>query len=145
MEYLVMMTKMQFKRKVKEAVKNLNRRELIDEMGKLDFFKFENEEFEMKKYFSDDSIDDARTEFATDTQMLRSVMTFYSSDPMFAADLWSCEAGCGGADYLRRIQICPGYSMYWENRSRDNTLDTIHYLQDVVDLRMGLSKHMNIK
>ena len=47
----------------------------------------------MKKYFSDDSIDDARTEFATDTQMLRSVMTFYSSDPMFAADLWSCDAG----------------------------------------------------
>ena len=85
MEYLVMMTKMQFKRKVKEAVKNLNRRELIDEMGKLDFFKFENEEFEMKKCFYDDSIDDARTEFAIDTQMLRSVKTFYSSDPMFAA------------------------------------------------------------
>ena len=85
-----MMPKMQFKRKVKEAVKNLNRRELIDEMGKLDFFKFENEEFEMKKYFSDDSINDTRTEFATDTQMLRSVMTAYSSAPMFAADLWSC-------------------------------------------------------
>ena len=141
MEYLVMMTKMQFKRKVKEAVKNLNRRELIDEMGKLDFFKFENEEFEMKKYFSDDSIDDARTEFATDTQMLMSVMTFSSPDPMFAADLWSCEAGCGRVDSLQHIQVCPGYSMYWENRSRDDMLDTVHYPQDVVNQRMGLTKY----
>ena len=110
-------------------------------LKKLDFFKFKNEECNMKKYFCDYSLDDARTKFAMDTEMLRSVKMFYSSNPMFAANLWSCEAGCGRVDSLRHIQVCPGYSMYWENRSRDDTLDTVHYLQDVVNHRMGLTKY----
>ena len=61
--------------------------------------------------------------------------------PEYAADLWGCEAGCGRVESLRHIQVCPGYAELWNNRSKDDTLDTIHYLQDVVMIRMGLTKY----
>ena len=144
LEDLVSMNKSQFKQKVKESAKELNKYQLLQEMmklKKLDYIKLKDEEFEMKKYFQEYTLEDARTKFAVDTEMLRSVKMLFSSDPEFAADLWSCEAGCGRVESLRHIQVCPGYAEHWDNRSKDNTLDTIHYLQDVVMARMGLTDY----
>ena len=110
-------------------------------LKKLDYFSLKDEEFAMKTYFYQYSLADARTKFAVDTEMLSSVKMFYSSDPEYAADLWGCEAGCGRVESLRHIQVCPGYAELWTNRSKDDTLDNIHYLQDVVMIRMGLNKY----
>ena len=109
-------------------------------LKKLDYFTLKDEEFGMKTYFHEYSLADARTKFAVDTEMLAVKMS-YSSNPEYAADLWGCEAGCGRVESLRHIQVCPGYAELWTNRSKDDTLDNIHYLQDVVMIRMGLNKY----
>ena len=141
LENLVNMNKIQFRKEVKEAAKKLNKEQLLQEMKhlkKLDFLKMKDDDFEIKRYFHEYSLEDARTKFSVDNQMF-TVKMCYSSDPEFTADLWVCEAGCGRVESLRHIQVCPGYAELWVNRSKEDTLDTIHYLQDVVKIRMGLN------
>ena len=56
LEDLVSMNKSQFKQKVKESAKKLNKNQLLQEMmklKKLDYLKLKDEEFEMKKYFQE--------------------------------------------------------------------------------------------
>ena len=110
-------------------------------LKKLDYSKLKSEEFAMKKYFKEYSLDDARTKFALDNRMFRSVKSDFSSDPEFTNDLWQCEAGCGRVDTISHVQVCPGYEKLRVNRNLEDSLELVHYFQDVLDLRMGLEKY----
>ena len=56
----------------------------------LDYQKLRNEPFEMKKYFSELNLPDARLKFSLDTQMLRGIKIHFSSEPKFEEKLWTC-------------------------------------------------------
>ena len=128
-----------------ETVKDACRSELLQEMKsytKIDYFEMENDDFEMKKYFKKYLLKDARTKFALDCKMLRTVKSNFSSDKEYRDELWECEAGCGRVDTIRHVQVCPGYEALRMNRNMNDSLDVVHYFQDVLELRMGVSKYV---
>ena len=135
--------KCQWKRTISEAVKDDCRDELLHEMksySKLKFTELQNDDFSMKKYFKMYSLKDARTKFAVDCKMLQTIKSNLSSDKEYRDELWQCEAGCGRVDTIRHVQVCPGYEALRYNRDMDDSLDVVHYLQDVLELRMGINK-----
>ena len=141
---LMTMNKYQWKRRTNEAVKSENRNQLLEEMKKytkIQYSDLQNDDCVMKEYFRKYFLRDARTKFAMDCKMLITVKSHFSSDKEFSDDLWECEAGCGRVDSVRHIKVCPGYEDLRMNRDLDNTLDTVHYFQDVIELRMGVSKY----
>ena len=95
----------------------------------------------MKEYFKKYSLEDARTKFALDTKMLQSVKTNFFSDKEYSKDLWQCEAGCGRVDSARHVMVCPGYEELRTNRNMEDSLDTVHFFQDVMKLRMNLTDY----
>ena len=54
----------------------------------LDYWILRNEPFEMKKYFSELNLLDARLKLSFDTQMLRGIKIHFSSEPKFDEKLW---------------------------------------------------------
>ena len=73
--------------------------------------------------------------------MLESIKTNFSSDKVFSNDLWQCEAGCGRVDSARHVMVCPGYKELRVNRDMNSTLDTVHFFQDVIKLRMNITNY----
>ena len=94
----------------------------------------------MKPYFKYFSLCDARTKFAIDTKMLKTIKTHFSSDREYTEDLWQCEAGCGRIDSIRHVEVCPGYEEFRVNRDLEDTYDYVHYFQDVLQFRMGVNE-----
>ena len=138
------LNKYQWKQKTKEAVKAENRRQLLEDMKKytkIQYSDLQNDDCVMKDYFKQFFLKDARTKFAIDCKMLVSVKSHFSSDKGFSDELWECEAGCGRVDSVRHITVCPGYEDLRTNRDLDNSLDQVHYFQDVIELRMGVDKY----
>ena len=138
------MNKYQWKQRTKAAIKKENRNHLLEEMKKytkIKYSDFQNEDCYMKEYFKIYFLRDARTKFAMDCKMLVSVKSHFSSDKEFSDELWECEAGCGKIDSVRHITLCPGYEDLRTNRGMNDSLDQVHYFQDVLELRMGVSKY----
>ena len=96
----------------------------------------------MKQYFKYFTLNDARTKFAIDTKMLKTVKSHFSSDREFAEELWQCEAGCGRIDSIRHIEVCPGYEELRVNRDLEDSYDYVHYFQDVLQFSMGVNEYI---
>ena len=58
----------------------------------LDYWILRNEPFEMKKYFSELNLLDARLKLSFDTQMLRGIKIHFSSEPKFDEKLWTYQS-----------------------------------------------------
>ena len=79
-----------------------------------------DEPFELKKYFHELTLQDARVKFAIDTNMLRGIKASFSSDPKNEADLWVCDF-CQRIQSTRHIKVCP----YFEKERRNRDLNEV--------------------
>ena len=72
----------------------------------IDYWKLKDEPFELKKYFKELTLRDARVKFSLDTKMFRELKAEFSSDPKNEAQLWVCEF-CLRVQSLRHMKVCP--------------------------------------
>lgn len=134
---LTLLTKLQWKRLVKEKIYTKNRSDLLKKnksYKKLDYFSLKNEEFETKSYFKNLTLRDARTKFSVVSQMTRSVKMHFMSDKKFSAYLWQCDQ-CGKCDSIAHIKVCSAYCHLREDKDLDDDQDLVQYFQQVLQLR----------
>ena len=84
------MTKFQWKKRFRGAILERNRKNLlcqIEEYKKINVMEISSKNFETKSYFSELTLDQARTKFAIDTKMLRTVKSHFPSDKKNEDDL----------------------------------------------------------
>ena len=135
---LTFLSKTQFKTKLRRAIEKKNKRELlgqIREYKKIDHWKLKDEPFELKKYFTQLTLKDARVKFSLDTKMLRGIKAEFSSDPQNEAELWVCDF-CLRAQSLRHMEICPYFERERQNRALNDVKDLVSYFKDIMTIRM---------
>ena len=126
---LTTLSKMQFKSKLKKAIEDKNKRELLHQIKsykKIDYWKLRDEPFELKKYFYDLTLQDARIKFSLDTNMHRGIKANFSSEPKNEADLWVCDVGLR-VQSTRHIKVCPFFEKERSNLDLNNVQDIIQY------------------
>ena len=73
---LTSLSKVQFRSKLKAAITEKNRLDLLEQIKsykKFDYWEIKDEPFEMKKYFKELTLQEARVKFAIDTKTLRGI------------------------------------------------------------------------
>ena len=143
---LMEMTKMQFKRRIKHAVREKNRNDLLQMMEpykKLNSTKLSQENFEIKSYFNEMNLNQARVKFAIDTNMLKTIKSHYPSDKKYEDDLWECQH-CSRIDSVRHLMRCPAFEdLRVDKNLHSNTNDIVTYFQQIINIRMenGQAQH----
>ena len=132
------MTKGAWKNKVKQSIREKNSQNLKDKMEK--YSKLEEmrqeEKCELKSYFSDMTMEEARTHFRIRSKMINCKFN-HSSDPKYRAELWRCSA-CGNVDTQSHILWCSAYSKLREGKSLENDRDIAQYYHKVMCIREKL-------
>ena len=135
---LIPLSKAQFRSKLKAAILDKNKEDILRDVQKykkLNYWKLSDEPFEMKQYFHDLTLQDARMKFALDTEMLRGIKAHFSSEPKFEERLWKCDF-CLRIESIRHIKICPFFENERKNRDLNDQMDLISYFKDVMKIRM---------
>ena len=135
---LTTLSKMQFKSKLKKAIEDKNKRELLHQIKsykKIDYWKLRDEPFELKKYFYDLTLQDARIKFSLDTNMHRGIKANFSSEPKNEAELWVCDF-CLRLQSTRHIKVCPFFEKERRNLDLNNVQDLVQYYKQVMTIRM---------
>ena len=131
-------TKGQWKREIDKKMKTKNTNDLLDKMKKnykkIDHKKLSEERFELKPYFQNLQISQARTKFRLRSFMTRTVKLNFASDKQFAADLWTCWH-CPMIDSQSHVIVCPAYQEFRHGKNLENDQDLVYYFQKVIKLR----------
>ena len=101
---------------------------------KLDISEMRTESFEMKAYFSELNMHEARTKFAIRTKMVKTVKLNYKNDPKHKMSLWKCD-DCSSIDSQEHILWCPAYSQFRIDKDLDEDKDLTRYFQQVLNFR----------
>ena len=78
------LSKVQFRSKLKAEITEKNRFDLLEQIKsykKIDYWEIKDEPFEMKNYFKELTLQDARVKFAIDMKTLRGIKGHFSPDP----------------------------------------------------------------
>ena len=132
------LSKFQFKTRVKEAIRERNAFQLLEQIKtykKIDYLALKDENFETKQYFFDMPLEKARMKFALDTKMLKGVKMNFSSEPMYEDNLWQCNF-CLRVESTRHIKNCPYFEEQRMNKNLNNDNDIIAYFQEVMIIRI---------
>ena len=137
-------TKYEFKKKVKKAIATKNKKDLLQWMEpykKLNAHDLSQEEFETKEYFKELSLPKARTKFAIDTKVLKTVKTNFSSDAKNEEELWKCDQ-CTRVDSIRHLIRCPFFAdLRVDKDLKNNNEDIVDYFQEIVKYRLEQAQH----
>jgi hypothetical protein len=134
-------TKPQWKRSVKEAIRKHNEADLKNKMinsSKLKNSEMYDEKCELKSYLRDLSVNDARHIFKKRSSMTQYVKMNYMSDLKYASDLWRCESCQTSIDSMGHVMWCPSYSDLRADKDMDDDRDVARYLHDVMLIRSKL-------
>ena len=101
---------------------------------KIDHKFLAEENFELKPYFKNLHISQARTKFRLRSFMTKTVKQNFPSDKQFAADLWTCWH-CPMVDSQSHVRVCPAYQHLRAGKNLDNDQDLVRYFQQVIKLR----------
>ena len=102
---------------------------------KIDYWDLKDQPFELKPYFKELTLQEARVKFALDTKMLKGIKGHFSSDPKNENDLWTCQF-CLRVETIRHIKNCPYFSNERRNRDLSNVKHLVSYFQEVMQIRM---------
>ena len=131
------MSKMQWKRTVKEAIENRNRDDLLSSMTsykKLDHRKLALEKYETKSYLLNNRMEDARLIFQANSKMMKTVKMNFKSNPKFIQEQWKCSA-CSRMDSQEHLLWCSGYTPLRQGLDLDKDCDIVHYYKSIINLR----------
>ena len=134
-------TKLQWKRLIKNKILMKNRNDLLEKMKKykkIDYKCMSDENFELKPYFKNLHLSQARDKFRIRSFMTRTVKLNFVSDKKFAADLWSCWH-CQSIDSQAHVRICPAYEHLRIDKDLDNDIHLVQYFRDVIKMRDDLT------
>ena len=119
-------------------MKTKNTNDLISKMKsgykKIDHKLMAGENFELKPYFKNLHISQARTKFRLRSFMTKTVKLNFASDKKFAADLWTCWH-CPMVDSQAHVRICPAYQHLRAGKNLDNDQDLVRYFTQVIKFR----------
>ena len=130
-------TKLQWKKMVDTALKEYNKRTLLDKIKKykkLEFEKLSKEDHEKKKYLASLNIADARLKFALRTCMTKTIQANYKGDPEFRANNWKCQE-CQVLDTQDHVVRCPVYLNLRTGKDLENDKDLVEYFRKVINIR----------
>ena len=134
-----LLTKLQWKKRVREAILNRNRKILlgqIEQYKKLDVIELSSENFETKSYFKELTLEQARTKFAIDSKMLMTVKSHFPSDKGNMEELWKCNQ-CTRVDSIRHLKICPFFADLREDKDLNKDEDLIKYFEEIIQIRIN--------
>ena len=131
-------SKCQWKNLISRKMKTKNTNDLISKMKsgykKIDHKLMAGENFELKPYFKNLHISQARTKFRLRSFMTKTVKLNFASDKKFAADLWTCWH-CPMVDSQAHVRICPAYQHLRAGKNLDNDQDLVRYFTQVIKFR----------
>ena len=130
---------------VKSKIKELNKNKILEEAKrknykKIEFSKLASDNFELKDYLMNFSIDDARLNFKIKSFMTPGIKMNFQSDKVFAKELWVCD-GCrkdsklGKRDTQEHVLICPAYESFRLDKDLDKELDLVRFYRSVLHKR----------
>ena len=127
-------SKNQWKSVIKCAVEEKNGKDLKDSMeGMSKLEQMKNEEYLLKPYINEMSMQDARMQFRLRTRMLKFKMN-QPSDKTNKATLWECN-GCVNVDTQAHILWCPAYQELRVGKSLEEDADLVEYYRKVLLIR----------
>ena len=95
------------------------------------------ENFEIKAYFKEMNLSDARINFKLRTHMF-DVKFNYKNDKKFASELWRCDSCQTSIESQNHVLWCPAYQELREGKNINNDKDLINYMQKVITIREKL-------
>ena len=128
-----------WKNTVKSAAKEKCKNEMRTEMKSGSKLKhLAGEEFQLKEYIKEKSIEDVRMNFKVQTKMLDFKMNFKSS-PTYSRELWRCDSCQTGAiESQSHVLHCPAYKKLREGKNLGNDKDIVEYFRKVLQIRENL-------
>ena len=125
---------------VKEKIKEQNEKYLKESMmeyKKLKKSKLVNENFGIKDYVKNLTVEEARTVFKHRTSMTRYTKFNYKNNQQYANQLWKCES-CDNVSTESHILWCDGFKKLREGKDLKSDKDLANYLLKVVKIRSNL-------
>ena len=123
---------------MKEKIKQKNKDDILNSVKgrykKLDYKSFSEEKFELKSYFKDTGMYDARLYFQSRCKMLKSVKMNFKNHPPYLKDQWKCS-GCSMVDSQEHLLWCPGYVTIRKGKDLSNNGDLVGYYREILRLR----------
>ena len=125
--------KIVWKREVKKAIKIKNEEELRKEIGKLEKVKeYANEKFQLKSYFKDLNLDEARTMFKYRAKMTHYIKWNFKNDPQYRKELWKCSSCKSNIDTQSHLLWCESYKELREGKDLNSDKDLVTYIIEVL-------------
>ena len=130
---------------MRAKIKVMNKNRILEEAKsknykKIELSKLASDNFELKEYLKNFSVEDARLNFKIKSYMTPGVKMNFQSDKLFTRELWACE-GCrretklGLRDTQEHVLICPAYESLRLDKDLGNELDLVGYFRSVLQLR----------
>ena len=133
------LTKLEWKKIVKKAIREKNKKDLLKEIEKLDKVKeYSVENFELKEYFKTLNLNDARNIFKFRSKMTQYVKRNYSHDKRNIDSLWKCDSCKQCIDTQSHMMWCEAYRGIRENLNFNDNKDLALYIGKVLDIREKL-------
>ena len=138
-------SKYEFRKKAKEAIAKKNEKDLLlwmEPYKKLNAKELSKEEFKTKDYFKELNLSMARTKFAIDTSMLKTVKSNFPSDKKNEDDLWQCDQ-CTRVDSIRHLVRCPFFAELRVDKDlKNNNEDIVEYFQEIIKYRLEQAQRL---
>ena len=137
----VKITPNRWKTLVKKAVTKANEDELkasVSGLKKLQGIK--DDKCQLKPYFSNLSLYDARVIFSHRTMMMKEVKANYKSDTNNTRSLWKCESCKTCVDTNKHVLWCSAYSQLRLDKDLTSDKDLCDYLRKVMLIRTQPTK-----
>ena len=128
----------QWKKLINDKINEINKVDLLSQMKtkkKMDEKTLAEEKFELKPYFTELNVSQARLKFQIRSSMVKSVKMNFSSDPKYSHELWKCPH-CDFVDtQWHIISTCPAYKHLRVNKNFENDKDLVKFFQEVITMR----------
>ena len=129
-----LLSKNQWKKLVKEKVHVKNKNDLLEEVKKykkLSHEKWMTEEYGIKSYLINMSLQQARTLFSIRAEVLPTIQMNFKNKPEYVQNLWKCK--CGEDDVQSHLIYCRSYEHLREGLNlEESEKDLVYFYQKVV-------------
>ena len=133
------LTKQQWKSRVKEAIIEKNKSDLLQAIKsykKLNYNELKDEEFKTRSYFEELTLSEAQVAFAIDTKMLNTVKSHFPSNKEFEDQVWACQ-NCTRVDSIRHLIRCPFFEdLRVDKDLKTNNEDIVKYFREIIKIRL---------
>ena len=97
-----------------------------------------NEKYEMKPYFKELRVEEARLKFRLETKMVDAKFNFKNKKD-YSSDLWKCDSCESAIETQSHLLWCPAYQKLRNGKDLENDEHLVKYIQKVLKIREKLS------